>query len=1350
MSKIVSSLFGALLMLGALLAGTQVGLAQDGVLINEIHYEPSDKSAGHEYIELLNAGEEEADLSGWFFTEGVRFEFPDDTILPAGGYLLVGQNPAAIRSTFGGNLNVVGPFDGSLSNDGETITLRRADGTEADQVDYQVEFPWPLSSSGTGRSIELVNPALDNDLGGSWRSSGGTPAGPTTRQYFVDPGEIWRYRKGTSNPPANWREESFDEDGSWSSARTPIGYGDDDDATVLSDMQNSYSSVYLRKVFDIDSADDIPTALKVAAYCDDGAIVYLNGTEVGRFFVSPGNKDHDDFAESHEAAWVEEDVPNPAGLLEVGQNVLSVHALNTTLNSSDFSIDATLFIPASDEGSNGVPSPGARNLSHTENAPPQIRQVRALNETPSSGQSNAISAKVTDPDGVESVHAMYQRVAPGDYIPAHFPVPRGSLLSDATQPRPTNPAFEDPANWTTVEMFDDGRAPDQLEGDGVYTAFIPGFVNRTLVRYRVEAVDTRGAEVRAPYAGDPSLNFAYYVYDGVPDYRATTSINGSATTYPGEQLSRLPVYTLITREEDLYEARAANGSDQIPQGNEARFAENWEGTMVYEGRVYDHITYRLRGANGRYQVPPGSPGGTCGKRHWRFKFNRGNYLRARDRRGNRLPVTWKWLNTGRMFGNRIDGNWGLGDQVNDVMYNAYGIPAPLGFVFHLRVVDDTEEAPSGSQGQYNGDFWGIARAFENYDSRFFDTHDLPKGNLYKLVNQTRNGIDQRRYHAPGAVDNGSDHDNIENNLRSSQSNNWLDEHVNYDAWFRYHSIAQAIRHYDYWPSANKNATWYFEPDYTAGNGGRGRMWTLPFDTDATWGPTWNEGKDRPWDAIYSGAGKPDFQRDYRNHIREVRDLLWQREQLELVIRHVAAFYDPAEEADIDRWRNGNSSSGRQYFSSSSQRSLEGKIADMLRFAFTGGNWPGGSVGGGGRAAVLDSLADNPDRSRLPDRPVVNYVGPQDVAFDSLLFESSDFDDPQGVGTFAGIQWRVAEFTPNPGNRPLDDPLWTAERIHLEIETLFEQELSDYRERWQIPDGLCVPGKQYRVRCRHKDDTGIWSHWSLPVAFTPAVAGGHEAIEGLRVTEIMYQPIGGRDFEFIEIQNVGSRGIDLDEIEFTEGLDFDFNTAPIDVLQPGQIAVIARNVQAFSTRYDVNSMLLLGEFSGQLSNGGETIRLGVRNFPVMNFRYEDDWYPETDGLGHSLTVADPLANPTTWGLQSQWLPSSNIGGSPGVSDGGAEGLGWVRAGDANVDGIVDVSDAIALLFLLFEEGNRPLPCEGESPSEGSNPAVLDVNGDAGVDLSDCVYLLRYLFQGGPQPDGERNCSRVPGCPISCAG
>lgn len=143
------------------------------IVINEIHYKPADRTKTTEFIELANASATAFDVSGWRLLGGVDYLFPAGTTIPASGFLVVAANSVAFQSYYG--FAAAGQWLGTLKNSGETIELRDAANVKVDDVDYAPGFPWPTSAAGGGASIELINPGLENDLGGAWRSSKHTP-----------------------------------------------------------------------------------------------------------------------------------------------------------------------------------------------------------------------------------------------------------------------------------------------------------------------------------------------------------------------------------------------------------------------------------------------------------------------------------------------------------------------------------------------------------------------------------------------------------------------------------------------------------------------------------------------------------------------------------------------------------------------------------------------------------------------------------------------------------------------------------------------------------------------------------------------------------------------------------------------------------------------------------------------------------------------------------------------------------------------------------------------------------------------------------------------------------------------
>jgi len=155
------------------------------VVINEIMYHPPKGKSNLEFVELLNDSPTTWELTGWKFTSGIEFTFPEGSSIPAYGLLVVCANPDAVRRAY--NIqNVVGPCGGSLSRAGALIELRNAAGGLIDRVDYKDDAPWPAGADGTGHSLSLVDPTSDNERGESWALSnelGGTPG----RENFPKP-----------------------------------------------------------------------------------------------------------------------------------------------------------------------------------------------------------------------------------------------------------------------------------------------------------------------------------------------------------------------------------------------------------------------------------------------------------------------------------------------------------------------------------------------------------------------------------------------------------------------------------------------------------------------------------------------------------------------------------------------------------------------------------------------------------------------------------------------------------------------------------------------------------------------------------------------------------------------------------------------------------------------------------------------------------------------------------------------------------------------------------------------------------------------------------------------------------
>jgi hypothetical protein len=146
---------------------------------------------------------------------------------------------------------------------------------------------------------------------------------------------------------------------------------------------------------------------------------------------------------------------------------------------------------------------------------------------------------------------------------------------------------------------------------------------------------------------------------------------------------------------------------------------------------------------------------------------------------------------------------------------------------------------------------------------------------------------------------------------------------------------------------------------------------------------------------------------------------------------------------------------------------------------------------------------------------------------------------------------------------------------------------------------------------------------------------------LRVTEIMYNPLGGDDYEFIELKNSGETILDLSNLTF-EGIDFVFPAGT--TLAPDDFMVLVRNPDAFVARYP--GVTIGGIYTKRLSNKGETIRItdGLGNV-VVSIAYDDEngWPLTPDGRGDSLILVNPAGDPSD---PQNWGASAEVYGTPG--------------------------------------------------------------------------------------------------------
>ena len=148
---------------------------------------------------------------------------------------------------------------------------------------------------------------------------------------------------------------------------------------------------------------------------------------------------------------------------------------------------------------------------------------------------------------------------------------------------------------------------------------------------------------------------------------------------------------------------------------------------------------------------------------------------------------------------------------------------------------------------------------------------------------------------------------------------------------------------------------------------------------------------------------------------------------------------------------------------------------------------------------------------------------------------------------------------------------------------------------------------------------------------------------LRFTEIMYNPLGGGEYEFVELHNSGDSEISLGWYRL-EGINFTFDGG--SKIGPGQYIVLASgdDPAAFNLRYP--ELQVYGWYEGSLSNSGENLALydtAWREVISVNYNDGGAWPKLADGNGNSLELIDTLDDPSA---ASNWKSSFIKEGSPG--------------------------------------------------------------------------------------------------------
>ncbi|MCF7668950.1 MAG: lamin tail domain-containing protein, partial [Verrucomicrobia bacterium] len=429
------------------------------VVINELNFHPISENSDEEFVELHNKGNSTVDLSNWRISDGIDFTFPEGTIIPADGYLVVASD-ADYLATLYTNLDaskLVGDFQRQLSNAGERIALEfpmpylvtNVDFTVttnyayvvADEVTYSDGGRWCNWADGNGSTLELINPRTDNRLGPNWGDSV-----ETDKSQWCTISKTGVLDNGYDGYPVDNLQILL------------LGPGEClvDNVKVLdSKGQNLIANdTFEGGLFNYNLVGSHHRSFLASGQGHDGGnAMHLVATHRGDTgpnqiwtpltrALSPGET----VTVQCDARWLK---GHPELLLRIRGNFL----------------EATDRMPVPSIG-----TPGASNSIYRQNTGPAVFDTTHTPILPAADEKVVVSTRVHDPDGVSAVTLRY-RVDPS-------------------------------LTFTEVSMNDDAEDGDKVAGDGVFSATVPGQPSGAIVAFHVTATDNASIRTSASFPAD--------------------------------------------------------------------------------------------------------------------------------------------------------------------------------------------------------------------------------------------------------------------------------------------------------------------------------------------------------------------------------------------------------------------------------------------------------------------------------------------------------------------------------------------------------------------------------------------------------------------------------------------------------------------------------------------------------------------------------------------------------------------------------------------------------------------------------------------------------------------------------
>ena len=954
------------------------------------------------------------------------------------------------------------------------------------------------------------------------------------------------------------------------------------------------AGAFIRIPFTITNPGMVPS-LRLKSQCNDGFMAWLNGTPVASF-NAPAEPAWDSSATSTALAGRTLITDFPATSLVAGTNLLAVQALNNSTTDPNFlsltTLDGSVVDPA---GSYLLTNtPGAANTAIRTNLGPFVSDVL---------YHGTLELPLPPPGGAGSPD-----------------IPISALVTPSLRPL----ASADPVQLAWRVMY----AAETLinmtpEAGGRYSAAIPtaSLAPGQMLRWRIIAKDTTAVAGTAP---------SYLIPTNSDQYFGTVALDSVS--------SQLPVYRIFVPGTYSY-----NNSHPIDQDN-----AGGRGSFFYDGELYDNVFLRIKGDTTR----------TLAKRSHRVDFNAGHQFRwaAGRSRMKELALNAEFVDPS--YTRQMLSLW---------LHRASGTGAPEHFPVRCQI---------------NGNFWQLAFHTETQDFELLANMGLdPNGAMYASVGEMSGagGEKQTRLAEP-STDLSSFVSAITTTNLTTRKNNVFDQ-IDLPATVNYLAVARITQEGD---DVWANMVVHRDSDHT------GEWRIIPFDANLSWGQLYWADYPAGNSVIHAAADRGKSHPLYGNQLCYTLDYAGQRynrfynaiisvpQTRAMLLRRMRTIMDQylqapgtvnpllesmidahvariSPDAVLDRARWGRPSNGGPY--GFGNQTFPDAISQLKTLFLT----PRRTHLFTTHTSTVNVGIANANRAGIP-------ATPQAATF-PITIAGYDYH-PAGSTTQDEEYIELA----NPGTEAADLSGWTLSGgveftfkagtvINAGGSLYVSPRQASFRARTVSPKRgearFVVGPSRGRISSR-----GEWLELrdssNLLVASVTTPADPTPAQQFLRLTELNYHPTAptpaelasissavADDFEYLELLNTGTTSLDLAGAHFTEGVEFTFPAGT--TLAAGARLVVAANLPSFQLRYGTTAAVA-GPYLGTLANSGEGIKLvDASGEVVLDFSYQDSWFPPTDGTGRTLVVRDALPGYSSYSQPTHWAISGSPTGSPGTAD-----------------------------------------------------------------------------------------------------